>query len=52
MAFNAALQANDLSDQKLINKKEQIPTPSHPNKNNIKLEAVVKITIKNVNNDK
>jgi hypothetical protein len=52
IAFRAALQANNLSDQKLINKNEHIPTPSHPSKNNNKFEAVVKIIIKRVNRDK
>jgi hypothetical protein len=35
--------------QKLINKKEQIPTPSHPKNNIIKLDETTKIHIKKVN---
>jgi len=35
--------------QKLINKKEHKPTPSHPKNNIIKLEETTSIVIKNVN---
>ncbi|MPN53668.1 hypothetical protein SDC9_201332 [bioreactor metagenome] len=46
------LFAPTLVYQKLINKYEQIPTPSQPINNCIKLLAVTRISIKKVNNDK
>jgi len=52
IALFAALLAWTLVNQKLISKKEQIPTPSHP-KNRIKaLFAVTKTIIKKVNKDR
>jgi hypothetical protein len=47
----AALQAEVRKFQKLINKKEQIPTPSQPAKKIHKFDDVIKIIIKNVNNE-
>jgi hypothetical protein len=38
--------------QKLINIKEQIPTPSQPKNNCTKFPALTKINIKKVNKDK
>lgn len=52
IAFIAAFKAKILVYQKLIKRKEQTPTPSHPTNNCKKLSAVTKINIKNVNNDK
>jgi len=46
------LEAFALVDQKLINKKEQIPTPSHPKNNTTNDEDCISITIKHVNSDK
>jgi hypothetical protein len=51
-AFIAALFAAILVYQKLTNKYEQKPTPSHPKNNCKKLPAVTKINIKKVNKDK
>ena len=51
-AFIADLFACILVYQKLINKYEHNPTPSHPKNNITKLSPVIKINIKNVNNDK
>ena len=51
-AFKAALFAAILEYQKLINKKEHNPTPSHPQKTNNKLSPTTKNNIKNVNNSK
>lgn len=51
IAFNAALHADDLLFQKLINKKEQIPTPSQPTSKTPKLSAVTRTTIKKVNSE-
>ena len=52
IAFIAALFAWIRVNQKLISKYEQRPTPSHPTNIWIKLSAVTKINIKNVNSDK
>jgi hypothetical protein len=52
IAFTAAFTAKILVYQKLINKKEQTPTPSQPIKSCKKLSAVTKTNIKNVNKDK
>ena len=52
MALIADLFACNRVNQKLINKYEHKPTPSHPRNNCIKLSLVTKINIKNVNNDK
>src|SRR6185312_3027573 len=52
IALIAALLAWIRVNQKLINKYEQSPTPSHPTNICNKLFAVTKINIKNVNNDK
>jgi hypothetical protein len=52
IAFKAALFACILVLQKLINKKEQSPTPSHPKNNTKKLEEHTSAIIKKVNNDK
>ena len=52
IAFRAALLACILVYQKLINKYEQIPTPSQPKNNNNKLSEVIKKAIKKVNSDK
>jgi hypothetical protein len=52
MAFNAALLANIRVYQKLINKYEHNPTPSHPINICIKLSAVTNIIINQVNKDK
>jgi len=51
-ALIADLLACILVNQKLINKYEQKPTPSHPTTITTKLLAVTKINIKKVNNDK
>ena len=51
-AFNAALLASILVNQKLINKYEHNPTPSQPKKSCIKLSPVTKINIKKVKSDK
>lgn len=48
-AFKADLFASLLVYQKLINKYEQIPTPSHPKNNCKKLEEKIKINIKKIN---
>jgi len=52
IALIAALFAWTLVLQKLINKKEHKPTPSHPKNNIIKLDETTRIHIKKVNNDK
>ncbi len=52
IAFIADLLACILVYQKLINKYEHSPTPSHPTNNCSKLSAVTKININHVNNDK
>jgi len=52
IALIAAFTAKILVYQKLINKKEQTPTPSHPTKSCKKLSAVTKINMKKVNKDK
>jgi len=52
IAFIAALFANILVYQKLINKYEDNPTPSHPINICTKFSAVTNNNIKNVNNDK
>lgn len=51
IALIAALFACIRVYQKLINKKEQIPTPSHPKNNCNKFPALTKINIKKVNSD-
>jgi len=51
IAFKAALVAEIRVCQKLINKKEQIPIPSQPTNNTIKLSLATKINIKKVNKD-
>jgi hypothetical protein len=51
-AFRAALFACIRVNQKLISKYEHKPTPSQPKKICIKLSAVIKMNIKNVNKDK
>lgn len=51
-AFMADLFACSRVNQKLISKYEHNPTPSQPKNNKIKLSPVIKIIIKNVNNDK
>jgi hypothetical protein len=51
-AFKPALFAWTLVNQKLINKNEQTPTPSHPKNIWIRLSAVTNINIKKVNKDK
>ncbi len=48
IALSAAFEAGILVDQKLINKKEHIPTPSQPNSKTHKFEDVTRTTIKNV----
>jgi len=52
IAFIAALPAEIRVYQKLINKYEHKPTPSHPINNCKKLFDVININIKNVNKDK
>jgi len=52
MAFKAALVADILVCQKLINKKEQIPIPSQPTNKTIKLSLDTKTNIKKVNKDR
>ena len=52
IAFIADLLAWILVYQKLINKYEHNPTPSHPIKSWIKLELDINIIIKKVNRDK
>ena len=52
IAFKADLFACNLELQKLINKKEHKPTPSHPKNNIKKLEESTKTIIKKVNKDK
>lgn len=52
MAFNAALPARTLENQKDINKYEHTPTPSQPINNCTKLEEVTKTNMKKVNKDK
>ena len=51
MAFKADFIACILVYQKLISKYEHNPTPSQPKNNWIKLSAVIKINIKQVNNE-
>jgi len=51
-AFKAALFAFTLEYQKLINKYEQIPTPSQPQKTNNKLSPTIKNNIKKVKSNK
>lgn len=51
-ALIAALFACIRVNQKLINKYEQIPTPSHPKNNWTRLSPVTRINMKNVNKDK
>jgi hypothetical protein len=52
MAFIADLLPSILVNQKLINKYEHNPTPSHPINNCNKLSPVTKIIIKKVKRDK
>lgn len=52
IAFIAALPAEILVYQKLINKYEHKPTPSQPINSCKKLFDVININIKKVNNDK
>jgi hypothetical protein len=52
IALIADLFACNLVYQKLINKYEHNPTPSHPINNCKMLSAVTKTNMKNVNNDK
>jgi hypothetical protein len=52
IAFKAALFANTLVDQKLINKYEHNPTPSQPTNICKKLSAVTRINIKKVNKER
>jgi len=52
IAFRAALLACILVYQKLINKYEAKPTPSHPTNNCKKLFDVININIQNVKKDK
>lgn len=52
IAFNAALFACILVNQKFISKKEVTPTPSQPKNIWKKLPEVTKINIKKVNKDK
>lgn len=52
IAFKAALFAWRRPYQKLTNKYEHNPTPSHPKKSWKKLSAVTNNNIKKVNNDK
>ena len=52
IAFIAAFPAEILVYQKLINKYEHKPTPSHPINSCKKLFEVININIKKVNNDK
>jgi hypothetical protein len=49
-AFTPAFIADIRVYQKLINKNEQIPTPSHPKNKTHKLFADTKTNIKKVNN--
>jgi hypothetical protein len=51
IAFNAAFVAVILVCQKLINKNEHMPIPSHPTNRTIKLSLETKINIKKVNKD-
>jgi len=51
IAFIAALVAWTLDFQKLINKKEHKPTPSHPKNSITKLEDKTKTIIKKVNKE-
>ena len=51
IAFNAALVAESLVCQKLINKNEQIPIPSQPANKTKKLSLATKTNIKNVNKE-
>jgi len=51
IAFKAAFVADILVCQKLINKKEQIPIPSQPINNTIKLSLATKTNMKKVNKD-
>jgi len=48
-AFKADLFAAIREDQKLINKKEHIPTPSHPQKISKKLSPKINNNIKKLN---
>jgi hypothetical protein len=52
IAFKAALTAKILVYQKLINKNEHKPTPSHPINNWRKLSAVIKTNIEKVNKER
>lgn len=52
MAFTAALAADSRVNQKLINKYEQIPTPSQPTKSKGKLFPDTKTNIKKVNKER
>ena len=52
MAFTAAFTAKKRVYQKLIDKNEHKPTPSHPKNNCKKLSAVTKMIIKKVKRDK
>ena len=52
IALIAALLANERVNQKLINAKLIIPTPSHPTNNTKKLLAVTRINMKNANIDR
>jgi len=52
IAFNAALLAKILLNQKLINRKDAKPTPSQPINNCKKLSDVTNINMKNVKKDK
>jgi hypothetical protein len=51
IAFIAALVADSLVCQKLINKKEHIPIPSQPTNKTKKLSLATKTYIKKVNKD-
>jgi len=51
-ALNADFVAITLVYQKFISKKEHIPTPSQPQKNNNKLSDKIRNIIKNVNKSK
>jgi len=51
IAFKAAFNPVILEFQKLINKKEHKPIPSHPINKTIKLEALTNISIKKVKSD-
>jgi len=52
IAWIADLLASIRVNQKLINKYEQRPTPSHPINNCKKLSAVTNINMLNVNKDR